>query len=99
MGPIVAAMESAAVAASGATQIANINRQIREMNGSAGGNDVPSAAGMVDRIVTANAQNTDQREQLNAQYGLQGDRRVYITQSDLDNGRKTRSVAVTQNGF
>lgn len=99
MGPIVGALESAAVAASGAVQIANINRQIRELNGSSGGSDTPSASGLVDRVITANAQNTDQREQLNAQYGSNEDRRVYITQSDIDNGRKTRSVAVTQNGF
>lgn len=99
MGPIVAAVQSAAVAASGATQIAAINKQIRELGGSAGSDSTPNAAGMVDRVIMANAQNTDQREQLNAQYGLQGDMRVYVTQSDLDNGRKSRSVAVTQNGF
>lgn len=99
MGPIVAALESAAVAASGATQIAAINRQMRELGGSAGSDSTPNAAGMVDRIVTANAQNTDQRDQLNAQYGQAGDQRVYVTQTDLDAGRKSRSVAVTQNGF
>lgn len=98
-GPIVGAIEAAAVAASGAIQIKQINRQIQELGGSAGNSDTPTAAGMVDRIITANAQNTDQREQLNAQYGSADDRRVYITQSDIDNGRKTRSVAVTQNGF
>lgn len=99
MGPIVAALESAAVAASGAAQIAAINRQMRELGGSAGSDSTPNAAGMVDRIVMANAQNTDQRDQLNAQYGQAGDQRVYVTQTDLDAGRKSRSVAVTQNGF
>lgn len=101
MGPIVAAIESASVAAAGAVQISQINKQIRELNGSAGGSDTPDAAGMVDRIISANTQNTDQTAQLNAQYtgGAMGEQKVYVTQSDISDAQDLNRTAVTQNGF
>lgn len=100
MGPIVAALESASVAVAGAVQIKQINKQIRELNGSAG-SDTPDAAGMVDRIITANAQNTDQTAQLNAEYtgGAVGEQKVYVTQSDISDAQDLNRTAVTQNGF
>lgn len=101
MGPIVAAIESASVAAAGAVQISQINKQIRELNGSSGGSDTPDAGGMVDRIISANAQNTDQTAQLNAQYngGAMGEQRVYVTQSDITDAQDLNRTAVMQNGF
>lgn len=101
MGPIVAALESAAVAAAGAVQIKQINRQIKEAGGSAGGNDTPDAAGMVDRIITGETQNADQREQLNAQYTGEsvGEQKVYVTQNDITDAQDVNRTAVTQNTF
>lgn len=100
-GPIVAALESAAVAAAGAVQIKQINRQIKEAGGSAGGNDTPDAAGMVDRIITGETQNADQREQLNAQYTGEsvGEQKVYVTQNDITDAQDVNRTAVTQNTF
>lgn len=100
-GPIVAALESAAVAAAGAIQIKQINRQIKEAGGSSGGNDTPDAAGMVDRIITGETQNADQREQLNAQYTGEsvGEQKVYVTQNDITDAQDVNRTAVTQNTF
>lgn len=98
---ILAAVESAAVAAAGALQIKQINRQIKEAGGSSGGNDTPDAAGMVDRIIVGDTQNSDQKDQLNAQYNAEamGETKVYVTQNDITDAQDVNRTAVTQNTF
>lgn len=98
---IIAAVESAAVAVAGAAQIKTINKQIQAAGGSSGGSDTPDAGGMVDRVIAANTQNTDQTAQLNAQYtgSAMGMQRVYVTQSDITEAQDINRVAVTNNRF
>ena len=98
---IIAAVESAAVAVAGAAQIKTINKQIQAAGGSSGGSDTPDAGGMVDRVIAANTQNTDQTAQLNAQYtgNAMGMQRVYVTQSDITEAQDINRVAVTNNRF
>lgn len=98
---IIAAVESAAVAVAGAAQIKTINKQIQAAGGSSGGSDTPDAGGMVDRVIAANTQNTDQTAQLNAQYtgSAMGMQKVYVTQSDITEAQDINRVAVTNNRF
>ena len=98
---IIAAVESAAVAVAGAAQIKTINKQIQAAGGSSGGSDTPDAGGMVDRVIAANTQNTDQTAQLNAQYtgNAMGMQRVYVTQSEITEAQDINRVAVTNNRF
>ena len=98
---IIAAVESAAVAVAGAAQIKTINKQIQAAGGSSGGSDTPDAGGMVDRVIAANTQNTDQTAQLNAQYtgNAMGMQRVYVSQSDITEAQDINRVAVTNNRF
>lgn len=98
---IIAAVESAAVAVAGAAQIKTINKQIQAAGGSSGGSDTPDAGGMVDRVIAANTQNTDQTAQLNAQYtgSAMGMQRVYVSQSDITEAQDINRVAVTNNRF
>ena len=98
---IIAAVESAAVAVAGAAQIKTINKQIQAAGGSSGGSDTPDAGGMVDRVIAANTQNTDQTAQLNAQYtgNAMGMQKVYVTQSDITEAQDINRVAVTNNRF
>lgn len=100
MGPIMAAIESASVAVAGAAQIKSINRQIRELGGSSGDDSTATAnvGQLTDRVIMADAQNTDQTAQLNAQYN-QGNMRVYVTQNDIENANNENRVAVTSNKF
>ena len=101
-GPIVGGIEAAALAVMAAAQIKSINRQIKEVGGSGGGGDDVQAAGMMDRIITANAQNSDQTAQLNAQYigdEMEGATKVYVTQNDITDAQNKNQVAVTQNTF
>ena len=98
---IIAAVESAAVAVAGAAQIKTINKQIQAAGGSSGGSDTPDAGGMVDRVIAANTQNTDQTAQLNAQYtgSAMGMQKVYVTQSEITEAQDINRVAVTNNRF
>ena len=98
---IIAAVESAAVAVAGAAQIKTINKQIQAAGGSSGGSDTPDAGGMVDRVIAANTQNTDQTAQLNAQYtgNAMGMQKVYVTQSEITEAQDINRVAVTNNRF
>lgn len=95
-GPILAAIQTAALTA---TAIASTQQIKRQTQASASGS-APTAnvSGITDRVIMGEAQNADQTAQLNAEYSS-GATRVYVTQSDLDNGRNTRNVAVTQNTF
>lgn len=98
---IIAAVESAAVAVAGAAQIKTINKQIQAAGGSSGGSDTPDAGGMVDRVIAANTQNTDQTAQLNAQYtgNAMGMQKVYVTATDITEAQDINRVAVTNNRF
>lgn len=98
---IIAAVESAAVAVAGAAQIKTINKQIQAAGGSSGGSDTPDAGGMVDRVIAANTQNTDQTAQLNAQYtgNAMGMQKVYVTATDISEKQSENRVAVTNNRF
>ena len=98
---IIAAVESAAVAVAGAAQIKTINKQIQAAGGSSGGSDTPDAGGMVDRVIAANTQNTDQTAQLNAQYtgNAMGMQKVYVAATDITETQDINRVAVTNNRF
>ena len=98
---IIAAVESAAVAVAGAAQIKTINKQIQAAGGSSGGSDTPDAGGMVDRVIAANTQNTDQTAQLNAQYtgNAMGMQKVYVTATDISEKQDENRIAVTNNRF
>lgn len=101
MGPIIAAIEAAAVATAGAVQVKTINRQIRELGGSGGSDDVSNVSGLVDRVIMGNTQNTDQTAQLNAEYTGEslGDKRVYVVAGDVTDKQEENRVAAVNNQF
>ena len=99
MGPIIGAIEAASVAVAGAAQIKSINKQIRELGGSSGSDEVTAnVSGITDRVVFGEAQNADQQAQLNGQYSA-GDQRVYVVESDINNAQRSTRTAVTNNSF
>jgi uncharacterized protein YciI len=95
-GPILAAIQTAALTATAIASTQQIKRQTQAT--ASGSAPTANVSGITDRVIMGEAQNADQRAQLNADYN-QGEQRVYVTQSDLDDGRRTRNVAVTQNKF
>lgn len=95
-GPILAAIQTAALTATAIASTQQIKRQTKAT--ASGSAPTANVSGITDRVIMGEAQNADQRAQLNADYN-QGEQRVYVTQSDLDDGRRTRNVAVTQNRF
>lgn len=95
-GPILAAIQTAALTATAIASTQQIKRQTQST--ASGSAPTANVSGITDRVIMGEAQNADQTAQLNADYSS-GATRVYVTQSDLDNGRNTRNVAVTQNTF
>ena len=95
-GPILAAIQTAALLATATASTMQIKRQT---NASASGGESTANVGqLTDRIIMADAQNTDQTAQLNAEYSA-GNQRVYVTQSDISDAQDTNRVAVTNNRF
>lgn len=101
-GAIIAALESAAIAASGAVQIATIEKQIKALGGSTGSSSaVNNTSGLIDRVIMGDAQNANQQADLNAMFnGRQmSDTRVYVVEGDINNAQSNTRTAVTQNTF
>lgn len=93
---VLAALQTAALTATAIASTQQIKRQTQAT--ASGSAPTANVSGITDRVIMGEAQNADQTAQLNADYSS-GATRVYVTQSDLDNGRNTRNVAVTQNTF
>lgn len=93
---VLAALQTAALTATAIASTQQIKRQTQST--ASGSATTANVSGITDRVIMGEAQNADQTAQLNAEYSS-GATRVYVTQSDLDNGRNTRNVAVTQNTF
>ena len=95
-GPILAAIQTAALLA---TAVASTQQIKRQTNASASGGESTANVGqLTDRIIMAEAQNTDQTAQLNADYN-QGAQRVFVTVDDINSGQDANRTAVTNNRF
>lgn len=98
-GPLTYVLAGIQTAALLATAIASTQQIKRQTNASASGGESTANVGqLTDRIIMADAQNTDQTAQLNAEYSA-GNQRVYVTQSDISDAQDTNRVAVTNNRF
>lgn len=95
-GPIAAAIQTATLLITAATSTQQIKRQTNAT--ASGGGSEANVGQLTDRIIMADAQNTDQTAQLNAEYNA-GNQRVYVTQSDISDAQDTNRVAVTNNWF
>lgn len=96
-GPILAAIQTAALLATAVASTQMISRQSKAASSGGGESSVANVAGMTDRVIMADAQNTDQTAQLNAEYN--SNNRVYVTQGDITDAQNKNHVAVTQNTF
>lgn len=95
-GNILAAAQSAILVATAIASTQQIKRQSKA--NASGGSSTANVGQLTDRVIMADAQNTDQTAQLNAQYN-QGSMRVYVTQNDIENANNENRVAVTSNKF
>ena len=95
-GPILAAVQTAALLATATASTMQIKRQT---NANASGGETTANVGqLTDRVIMAEAQNTDQTAQLNADYN-QGATRVFVTVDDINSGQDANRTAVTNNRF
>lgn len=95
-GPILAAIQTATLLATATASTMQIKRQT---NANASGGETNANVGqLTDRVIMAEAQNTDQTAQLNASYN-QGATRVFVTVDDINNGQNANRTAVTNNTF
>lgn len=95
-GPILAAVQTAALLATATASTMQIKRQT---NANASGGETTANVGqLTDRVIMAEAQNTDQTAQLNAEYS-QGATRVFVTVDDINSGQDANRTAVTNNRF
>lgn len=94
-GPILAGIQTAALLA---TAIASTQQIKRQTKATANGDGNANVSGLTDRVIMAEAQNTDQTAQLNADYN-QGAQRVFVTVDDINSGQDANRTAVTNNRF
>lgn len=94
-GPILAGIQTAALLA---TAIASTQQIKRQTKSTANGDGNANVSGLTDRVIMAEAQNTDQTAQLNAEYGA-GAQRVFVTVDDINSGQDANRTAVTNNRF
>lgn len=94
-GPILAGIQTAALLA---TAIASTQQIRRQTKSTANGDGNANVSGLTDRVIMAEAQNTDQTAQLNADYN-QGAQRVFVTVDDINSGQDANRTAVTNNRF
>lgn len=93
---ILAALQTAALTATAIASTQQINRSTKA--NSSGGASTANVSGLTDRVIMAEAQNTDQTAQLNADYN-QGAQRVFVTVDDINSGQDANRTAVTNNRF
>jgi hypothetical protein len=95
-GPILAAIQTATLLATATASTMQIKRQTNA--NASGGESTANVGQLTDRVIMAEAQNTDQTAQLNADYN-QGATRVFVTVDDINNGQDANRTAVTNNRF
>ncbi|MBQ2389118.1 MAG: hypothetical protein II305_03605 [Clostridia bacterium] len=95
-GPILAAIQTAALLATAVASTQQIKRQTQA--NASGGASTANVSGITDRVVFGEAQNADQQAQLNAEYN-QGATRVFVTEGDINNAQGNTRTAVTNNTF
>lgn len=95
-GPILAAIQTAALLATAVASTQQIKRQTQA--NASGGASTANVSGITDRVVFGEAQAADQQAQLNGQYS-QGDNRVYVVEGDINNAQNNTRTAVTNNTF
>lgn len=93
-GPIMAAIQTAALMATATASTLQIKRQTKT-NASGGEANV---TGITDRVIFGQEQNADQRAQLNADYN-QGATRVFVVESDINDAQNKSRTAVVNNKF
>lgn len=98
-GPLTYVLAGIQTAALLTTAIASTQQIKRQTNANASGGETTANVGqLTDRVIMAEAQNTDQTAQLNASYN-QGATRVFVTVDDINNGQNANRTAVTNNTF
>ena len=95
-GPILAAIQTAALTATAVASTQQIKRQSKASNN--GGGTTANVGQLTDRVIYGDAQNANQKAELNGMYN-QGYTRVYVTQGDIQDANNENRVAVTQNRF
>jgi ubiquinone biosynthesis protein UbiJ len=95
-GPILAAIQTAALTATAIASTQQIKRQTQAT--ASGSAPTANVSGITDRVIMGEAQNADQTAQLNADYN-QGSMRVFVTQDDISDAQNVNRVAVTNNRF
>lgn len=95
-GPILAAIQTAALTATAVASTQQIKRQSKASNN--GGGTTANVGQLTDRVIYGDAQNANQQAELNGMYN-QGYTRVYVTQGDIQDANNDNRVAVTQNKF
>ena len=96
-GPILAAIQTAALLATAIASTQMIQRQSKAGGSGSGSSNIANVSGVTDRVIYADAQNTNQTAQLNAEYS--GYTRVYVTQGDITDAQNLNKTAVTNNTF
>lgn len=97
-GPILAAIQTAALLATAVASTQMISRQSKAASSGGGESSVANVAGMTDRVIMADAQNTDQTARLNADYNS-GNQKIYVAATDISDKQDENRVAVSNNGF
>lgn len=95
-GPILAAIQTAALLATAAASTQQIKRQTNA--NASGGSTNANVSGITDRVVFGEAQNASQQAELNAQYSA-GSQRVYVVEGDINDAQNSTRTAVTGNSF
>lgn len=95
-GPILAAIQTAALLATAVASTQQIKRQTQA--NASGGASTANVSGITDRVIFGEAQNADQQAQLNGQYSA-GNQRVYVVESDINDAQRSTRTAVTGNIF
>ena len=95
-GPIMAAIQTAALLATAVASTQQIKRQTQASNN--GGGSTANVGQLTDRVIMADTQRADQTAELNAKYN-QGATRVYVTATDISDKQGENKTAVTNNRF
>lgn len=97
-GPILAAIQTAALLATATASTMQIKRQT-QATASGDANTTANVGQLTDRVIYGDAQNADQTAKLNADYNQGKGVKVFVTQGDIEKANNEHKVAVTQNQF
>lgn len=95
-GPILAAIQTAALTATAVASTQQIKRQSKASNN--GGGTTANVGQLTDRVIYGDAQNANQQAELNGMYN-QGYTRIYVTTEDINSKQGEIKTAVTSNTF